>query len=123
MQTSRPAKEEPVVSVVTVALDPGHSPTIVGEIIEALQSEYGDLPGFIRSDVLVGTDLQTLAIVTEWRDIHHWSASRYAPCVGRILEGCLLNSTGLAFELYYRRAQFVRRPEVLAFIPRIVEAR
>jgi hypothetical protein len=124
MQTSRRStKEELVVSIVTVALDPAHSPTIVGDIIEALQNEYGDLAGFVRSDVLVSTDLQTLAILTEWRDIHHWSASRYDPCVGRVLEGCLLNSTALSFELYFRRAQFVRRPEALTFIPRIVETR
>jgi hypothetical protein len=96
-----------VVSVVTLHLELDRSPTILQDIIEALRREYGSLAGFISADVLLSLDEKTLAIVSEWTNVHAWGASRYDPRVGELLENCLDNSTALAFEIYYRKSHFV----------------
>jgi hypothetical protein len=95
-----------VVSVVTLHLEPDRSPTILQEIVEALRREYGSLTGFISADVLLSLDEKTLAIVSEWANVHSWGASRYDPRVGELLENCLDNSSALAFEIYYRKSHF-----------------
>lgn len=96
-----------VVSVITVSLNASHSLDILKDAIDVLRSECSDVAGFITGDVLLSQDGQKLAIVTEWRDSHAWSASRYGERVGKMLEDCLANSSVLDFELYNRRARFV----------------
>lgn len=95
-----------VVSVVTVLLSETHSPEVLKQAIDVLRGECNDLTGFLSGEVLLSDNAKKLAIVTEWRDIHAWSASRYDTRVGNMLEMCLVNSTVLDFELYHRKARF-----------------
>lgn len=98
---------EVVISVVTAHLETEHLQKIVDEVTDVLRGESADMPGFIAGHVLVSLDERTLTIVTEWRDSHLWSQSRYDTRVGQMLEHCLINSSALDFELYQRKAHFV----------------
>ncbi len=99
--------DEVVVSVITAHLGAAHFQEVVDEVTEVLRAESMDVPGFITGHVLVNTDARKLAIVTEWRNSHFWSASRYDKRVGQMLEDCLVNSSVLDFELYSGKAHFV----------------
>jgi hypothetical protein len=98
---------EAVVSVVTVLLNGLQSEALLDRAVDVLREESVDLPGFLGGDALLSTDAKTLAIVTEWRDIHAWSASRYDMKVGQLLEEFLNSSTVLGFEVYHRKARIV----------------
>lgn len=99
--------DEVVISVVTAHLKTAHLHEVVDEAIEVLRGEAEEIPGFITGHVLVSIDAKKLAIVTKWRDIHAWSASRYDKRVGKMLEDCLSNSIVLDFELYRGKAHFI----------------
>jgi hypothetical protein len=99
--------DEVVVSVITVLLRTTRSPEVLKQAIETLRGECNDVAGFVSGEVLLSVDARRLAIVTEWRDVHAWGASRYDVRVGNMLEVCLANSTVLDFEVYRRRARFV----------------
>lgn len=99
-----------VVSILTVHLDAARSPSILADVIHEVRAEYGSLCGFLSADVLLSVDEKTLAVVSEWNDVHCWAASRYDPRVGELLARCLDNSTALAFEVYYRKSHFAAAP-------------
>jgi hypothetical protein len=101
---------EVVVSVITVTLKGAaatHSSKILKRVIEVLRGERNDISGYITGEVLLGDDTKQLAIVTEWRDRHSWSVSRYDTRIGNMLEVLFANSTVLDFKLYRRKARFV----------------
>lgn len=99
--------DEAVISVVTAHLKTAHSHEVIDEAVEVLRGEAEGMPGFLAGHVLVSIDAKKLVIVTEWRDSHAWSASRYDKRVGKMLEDCLSNSIVLDFELYRGKAHFI----------------
>jgi len=105
-ETTHAGPDEVVVSVITAQLEAAHFQEIVDEVTEVLRAESTSLPGFVTGHVMVSTDAKKLAIITEWRNDHFWSASRYDKRVGQMLEHCLANSSFLDFELYSGKAHF-----------------
>jgi quinol monooxygenase YgiN len=101
---------EPVISVVKLRIAATDVADLLARSVDVLTEESRELDGFLGGQVLASLDEKTFVVLTEWRDRHAWSQSRYDVRIGKIIERFHEVATGIEFELYTRRKQFPAPP-------------
>jgi quinol monooxygenase YgiN len=94
-----------VLSVVKIRVEAGVADAILRDVAETLTSESTTQAGFLAGEIFISRDKKTVAIVTEWTDVHAWSRSRYDARVGKTLEAFLTGRPQIEFEIYDRYAR------------------
>jgi quinol monooxygenase YgiN len=100
-----------VLSVVKVRVEPDKAAAILSEAAETLRDGSAAQPGFLGGEILISQDRTTIAVLSEWTDLHTWSRSRYDARIGKTLED-LVASSEIEFETYenYMRLSAVKSP-------------